>query len=43
MINEQLIKWIVGKLKNERETMSEYLMQYSLAIIINLLLKKEGL
>jgi hypothetical protein len=40
MIEGDMIRWLITKLKNERETMSGYLMQYSLVTIINLLLKK---
>lgn len=43
MIEGDVIKWIVHKLNTERDSMSAYVMQHTTALLVNLLLRKEGL
>ncbi len=43
MVENDLIRFVVEKLNKERETMSDYLMEYTTALLLNILLSKEGL
>lgn len=42
MIKHNMIDWIFRTLKNERETLSDYTLEYSTALFMNLSLRKEG-
>jgi hypothetical protein len=43
MINNGLVKWMVNTIKNEKETMSAFSLEYIVALLIKLSLSKEGL
>jgi len=42
MIKNDLIKWIITTLKNEKDTLSEYSYEYATALFMNLSLRTEG-
>ena len=42
MIENDLIKWIIEVLKNEKDTLSEYSYEYATALFMNLSLRTEG-
>ena len=42
MIQNDLIKWIVQVLKNEKDTLTEYSYEYATALFMNLSLRTEG-
>ena len=42
MIQNDLIKWIIKTLKNEKDTLSEYSYEYATALFMNLSLRTEG-
>jgi hypothetical protein len=43
MIQHDLIRWLVQKMSKERESMETYLMEFMSTLLLNLLLRKEGL
>ena len=42
MINLDVIKWIITTLKDEAETLSEYSLEYTTALLMNLSLRVAG-
>ena len=42
MIEQDMIKWIVATLKNEKDTLSEYSYEYATALFMNLSLRSLG-
>lgn len=42
MINLDVIKWIINTLKVEKELLSEYSLEYTTALLMNLSLRFEG-
>ena len=42
MIQNDMIKWIITILKNEKDTLSEYSYEYATALFMNLSLRTEG-
>ncbi len=42
MIESSVIEFIVDKLDKERETISAYMMEYTVALFLNIVLIKEG-
>lgn len=37
-----MLKWLVGTLKNEKDHLSEYSLEYATALLMNLSLKNKG-
>lgn len=42
MIENDLIKWIVATLKDEKDTLTEYSYEYATALFMNLSLRSSG-
>lgn len=40
MIENEIITWIVSMLKNEKDTLSEYSIEYATALFMNLSMRK---